>query len=136
MAGTALTAVLELPATHTCQASRIESPRLQAASCPNDTSLFASSRLPRLRAGSLSQTLSTSIRRPLHVCASSDGSKGTEKKVPGWAEPGSDELPPWARNEKATASDVPSEIPFPVYLIASALVAIAAVSYFPRAGRL
>ena len=132
MAGTALTVVLALPALITCQAGRIESSRLQAASCP----LFASLRLPRPRTGSPSQTQSTSVRRPLHVCASSDGSKGTEKKAPGWAEPGSDELPPGARNEKVTASDVPSEIPFPVYLVASALIAIAAVSCFWREGRL
>ncbi|CAM6115427.1 unnamed protein product [Calypogeia fissa] len=59
------------------------------------------------------------------------GEKGQVKteKVPDWATPGSDELPPWAKNEHPAASsqEPAQDVPFGVYLIGSTLVAIAAV---------
>lgn len=41
-----------------------------------------------------------------------------------------DELPPWARKEKLEklAKEAGPDLPFPVYLLASAIIAIAAVS--------
>jgi hypothetical protein len=49
------------------------------------------------------------------------------EKIPEWAKPGSEELPPWARNEVAKPKEQAEDLPFFVYLIASSLVAIAAV---------
>ncbi|CAI5498144.1 unnamed protein product [Closterium sp. Naga37s-1] len=74
-----------------------------------------------------------SERRSLRVLAAGErkdeaGSAGEGKdaeKVPGWAQPGSGELPPWARAE--AQRDKPFEVPFWAYLLASVLVAIAAV---------
>ncbi|KAJ1433125.1 hypothetical protein SESBI_06347 [Sesbania bispinosa] len=60
---------------------------------------------------------------------STDSSKSDEK-IPSWAKPDSDEPPPWARDEanKNTASSSSGfEIPFYVYLLASAITAIAAI---------
>ena len=46
-----------------------------------------------------------------------------KESVPTWARPGSDEPPPWTRAESGQGF----EIPFYVYLLASAITAIAAV---------
>ncbi|KAI7728024.1 hypothetical protein M8C21_006091 [Ambrosia artemisiifolia] len=46
--------------------------------------------------------------------------------TPSWAKPGSEEPPPWARNEAQQASSG-FELPFFVYLLASAITAIAAI---------
>lgn len=60
-----------------------------------------------------------------HVYAKSDKS---EESVPSWAKPDSDEPPPWARNEgKPNELKEGFEIPFFVYLLASAITAIAAI---------
>nr|AFK36363.1 unknown [Lotus japonicus] len=55
--------------------------------------------------------------------------KDSDEKVPSWAKPDSDEPPPWARDEanNKTASSSGFEVPFYVYLLASAITAIAAV---------
>ncbi|GFP95347.1 hypothetical protein PHJA_001679000 [Phtheirospermum japonicum] len=55
-----------------------------------------------------------------------DNDNSGDPSVPSWAKPGSDELPPWARQE--AQKDSPSfEVPFFVYLLASAVTAIAAI---------
>ncbi|KAL2644088.1 hypothetical protein R1flu_011675 [Riccia fluitans] len=51
----------------------------------------------------------------------------TEEKVPGWAQPGSDELPPWAKSDRPQTQEPAQDLPVAVYLIGSSLVAIAAV---------
>ncbi|KNA16427.1 hypothetical protein SOVF_089240 [Spinacia oleracea] len=56
--------------------------------------------------------------------------KSSESKepVPSWAKPDSDEPPPWARDEgKSNESKDGLEVPFFVYLLASAITAIAAI---------
>ncbi|XP_024975676.1 uncharacterized protein LOC112513599 [Cynara cardunculus var. scolymus] len=51
-----------------------------------------------------------------------------EQSTPSWAKPDSEEPPPWARNETQQASSSSnSELPFFVYLLASAITAIAAI---------
>lgn len=53
----------------------------------------------------------------------------SDERIPTWAKPDSDEPPPWAQNEgKKDDSQEGFEIPFFVYLLASAITAIAAVS--------
>lgn len=57
----------------------------------------------------------------------------SEEPVPSWAKPDSDEPPPWARNEgKQNESKEGVEVPFFVYLLASAITAIAAVNPFAQ----
>ncbi|KAB1224010.1 hypothetical protein CJ030_MR2G007942 [Morella rubra] len=52
----------------------------------------------------------------------------TEEKTPSWARADSDVPPPWAQDEaKGSASQQIFEIPFFVYLLASAVTAIAAI---------
>ncbi|KAH9297301.1 hypothetical protein KI387_028983 [Taxus chinensis] len=69
----------------------------------------------------------------LQVVAATEGSakskQTADEKIPSWARPDSGETPPWARNEgqKNNAAEQPFEIPFYVYLLSSAIVAIAAV---------
>nr|XP_043606495.1 uncharacterized protein LOC122578576 [Erigeron canadensis] len=50
-----------------------------------------------------------------------------EQSTPSWAKPGSDEPPPWARNEAQKSDSASVELPFFVYLLASAITAIAAI---------
>jgi len=73
-------------------------------------------------------------RRNLQVVAATEGSAKSEPsdpKIPSWAKPDSDELPPWARKEGKGQTADPAEptfqIPFYVYLLSSAITAIAAV---------
>ncbi|KAJ4965296.1 hypothetical protein NE237_017145 [Protea cynaroides] len=55
-------------------------------------------------------------------------SSKSEETIPSWAKPDSDEQPPWAKDEgKQNLSGQTFEIPFYAYLLASAVVAIAAV---------
>lgn len=54
---------------------------------------------------------------------------GGDPSVPSWAKPGSDEPPPWARNEAQKESSS-FEVPFYLYLLASVITAIAAVKEF------
>ncbi|XP_071694116.1 uncharacterized protein [Rutidosis leptorrhynchoides] len=49
-----------------------------------------------------------------------------QQLTPSWAKPGSEEPPPWARNESQQISSS-SDFPFFVYLLASAITAIAAI---------
>lgn len=75
--------------------------------------------------------------RSLGIVAATEGSankssgKNEEKEedpsVPTWAKPGTDEPPPWARDE-AQKDSSSFQVPFIVYLLASAVTAIAAVS--------
>ncbi|XP_059645307.1 uncharacterized protein LOC132286901 [Cornus florida] len=73
-------------------------------------------------------------RRRLTVFAVTEGSakkssKSEEESIPSWASPDSDEPPPWARDEASAqnSSQQGFEIPFYVYLLASAITAIAAI---------
>ncbi|KAJ9146822.1 hypothetical protein P3X46_029046 [Hevea brasiliensis] len=71
----------------------------------------------------------------LLVVAATEGSANStksEESIPSWARPDSDELPPWARDEangnaNANSAKQNFEIPFFVYLLASAITAIAAI---------
>ncbi|KAL2898136.1 Zinc finger protein BRUTUS [Bienertia sinuspersici] len=55
-------------------------------------------------------------------------SRESEESVPSWAKLDSDEPPPWARNEgKPNEMKEGTEFPFFVYLLASAITAIAAI---------
>ncbi|XWS65129.1 hypothetical protein CRYUN_Cryun05aG0064400 [Craigia yunnanensis] len=65
------------------------------------------------------------------VFAATEGSaksSKSEESVPSWARPDSDEPPPWVRDEGRDSTAQQSfEIPFYVYLLASAVTAIAAI---------
>ncbi|KAG8373571.1 hypothetical protein BUALT_Bualt11G0038300 [Buddleja alternifolia] len=71
--------------------------------------------------------------RRLRVIAAKNSSKSKGKdddngeEEPSWAKPGSDEPPPWARQEAQNDSPSTFEVPFYVYLLASAITAIAAI---------
>ncbi|KAK1259307.1 hypothetical protein QJS04_geneDACA001438 [Acorus gramineus] len=59
---------------------------------------------------------------------SAKSSSESDEKIPSWARPDSDEPPPWARDEgKDGSSKQGFEVPFYVYLLASAITAIAAI---------
>ncbi|XP_010426723.1 PREDICTED: uncharacterized protein LOC104711697 [Camelina sativa] len=69
----------------------------------------------------------SSVRR-LVVTAATKGSRKSKENEPSWANPDSDEPPPWARNEgRSSTSEEGVEVPFYVYLLASAITAIAAI---------
>ncbi|KAF9591960.1 hypothetical protein IFM89_010407 [Coptis chinensis] len=61
------------------------------------------------------------------VTEGSARSSKSEEKIPSWALPDSDELPPWAQVEGQESLQQTYEIPFYVQLLASAITAIAAV---------
>ncbi|PON85392.1 Transmembrane protein [Trema orientale] len=62
------------------------------------------------------------------VTKGSAESSKSEETVPSWAKPDSEEPPPWAQGEgKKDASPNGFEVPFFVYLLASAVTAIAAI---------
>ncbi|XP_065855074.1 uncharacterized protein [Euphorbia lathyris] len=67
------------------------------------------------------------------VVAATEGSAKSGKSketLPSWASPDSEEPPPWAKNESAASAssdDQTVEIPFYVYLLSSAIIAIAAI---------
>lgn len=67
----------------------------------------------------------------LTVRAATEGSAKSsqpEEKIPSWAKPDSEEPPPWARGEgSGGSSESTFQIPFYAYLLASAIVAIAAI---------
>ncbi|XP_041022416.1 uncharacterized protein LOC121263537 [Juglans microcarpa x Juglans regia] len=73
----------------------------------------------------------TKISRRFSVFAVTKSSKEpskTEETIPSWARADSDVPPPWAQDEgKESASQQTFEIPFYVYLLASAVTAIAAI---------
>lgn len=69
--------------------------------------------------------------RKLRVSALTEGSakkdaEDDDPSVPSWAKPDSDEPPPWARDEVQQDSSR-FEVPYFVYLLASAVAAIAAI---------
>ncbi|KAG7560467.1 hypothetical protein ISN45_Aa05g019980 [Arabidopsis thaliana x Arabidopsis arenosa] len=69
----------------------------------------------------------STVRR-LVVTAATEGSRKSKESEPSWANPDSDEPPPWARNEgRSSTSQESFEVPFYVYLLASAITAIAAI---------
>lgn len=70
-----------------------------------------------------------SAKNPRKSKDKGDGGGGEDPSTPSWAQPGSDEPPPWARNE-AQKEASGFEVPFYVYLIASSITAIAAVITF------
>lgn len=57
----------------------------------------------------------------------SSKSEPEEQPIPSWAKPDSEEPPPWARNEAERSSSSSFELPFYVYLLSSAITAIAAI---------
>ncbi|CAH9128709.1 unnamed protein product [Cuscuta epithymum] len=64
-----------------------------------------------------------------HKAFAKNSSKNEEEEdpsIPSWAKPGSQDPPPWARDEPQKES-LSFEIPFYVYLLASSITAIAAV---------
>ncbi|KAB2618260.1 hypothetical protein D8674_014129 [Pyrus ussuriensis x Pyrus communis] len=62
------------------------------------------------------------------VTKGSAKSSKSDEKIPSWAKPDSDEPPPWAQNEgKKDDAQEGFEVPFFVYLLASAITAIAAI---------
>lgn len=62
---------------------------------------------------------------------SAKSSGEAEEEVPSWARPGSDEPPPWARDDGGAGGRAQGEpgaqVPFYAYLLASAVTAIAAI---------
>ncbi|KAJ6724224.1 hypothetical protein OIU85_022177 [Salix viminalis] len=71
-------------------------------------------------------------QKKFFVCAATEGSaksSKSEETVPSWAKPDSDEPPPWAKGEegKENSPEQNFEVPFFVYLLASAITAIAAI---------
>ncbi|KAF9587232.1 hypothetical protein IFM89_039540 [Coptis chinensis] len=61
------------------------------------------------------------------VTEGSAKSSKSEEKIPSWAQPDSDEPPPWAQDEGKESLQQTYEAPFYVYLLASAITAIAAI---------
>lgn len=97
---------------------------------------FLNLRLFAVRNGLGCRNLSCHVNRlRVSVSKNSGMSKEVEDEedgdpsVPSWAEPGSDEPPPWARNEAQKESSS-FEVPFYLYLLASVITAIAAVNEF------
>ncbi|KAL1566698.1 hypothetical protein AAHA92_02273 [Salvia divinorum] len=74
------------------------------------------------------------LKRGLRIRAATEGdsakgkadSSAEESSIPQWAQPGSEEPPPWAR-EEAQKDSSGVEVPFYAYLIASSITAIAAI---------
>ncbi|KAF9673044.1 hypothetical protein SADUNF_Sadunf11G0108000 [Salix dunnii] len=70
-------------------------------------------------------------QKKFFVCAATEGSaksSESEETIPSWAKPDSDEPPPWAKGEgKENSPKQNFEVPFFVYLLASAITAIAAI---------
>ncbi|CAI8614251.1 unnamed protein product [Vicia faba] len=85
----------------------------------------------------LCQSMSVTKKKPPHrflvvaVTKGSTESSKSDEKIPSWAKPDSSEPPPWAQNEaqkgSSSSSEQGFEIPFYVYLLASAITAIAAI---------
>lgn len=71
----------------------------------------------------------------MSVVAATEGSakksqqEDQQTPIPSWAQPDSEEPPPWARNEAQLQTSSAFELPFYVYLLASAITAIAAVRF-------
>ncbi|KAK4347538.1 hypothetical protein RND71_033877 [Anisodus tanguticus] len=121
-------------ATLTCSSlfnspSLIHSSRTISPWLPNSIPLSPSSYYYKINRNSLAN-------RRLGIVGATEGSakksKGkdeeieTDPSVPTWAKPGTDEPPPWARDEAQKDSST-FQVPFVVYLLASAVTAIAAI---------
>lgn len=99
---------------------------------PNSFPLSRSLSLPLfiLKTGPRKKNSVNNARR-LRVSALTEGSakkdgEDNDPSVPSWAKPGSDESPPWARDEVQQDSSS-FEVPYFVYLLASTVTAIAAI---------
>ncbi|OIW05044.1 hypothetical protein TanjilG_18645 [Lupinus angustifolius] len=86
--------------------------------------------------GHKKRTTTSTRTKPLVVVAvtqgSAESSKSSDEKIPSWAKPDSNEPPPWAKDETNKNSENNNniggfQIPFYVYLLASAITAIAAI---------
>jgi len=94
---------------------------------------YHSTQFARPTATKTPQNRSKKQARKLTVFAVTEGSRKSKKEkpeesVPSWANPDSDEPPPWARDEAGQSGSQQSlQIPFIVYLLASAITAIAAI---------
>lgn len=98
---------------------------------------YHSSQFSRSTPSKTPQNRSKKQARKLTVFAVTEGSRKSKKEkkkeksqesVPSWANPDSDEPPPWARDEAGQSGSQQSfQIPFTVYLLASAITAIAAI---------
>lgn len=78
----------------------------------------------------LARQAHTLLRRFVVRAATEGSAKSSqsEEKIPSWAKPDSDEPPPWARDEGSSGSSQSTfQIPFYAYLLASAIIAIAAI---------
>ncbi|WCJ32874.1 hypothetical protein M5689_014271 [Euphorbia peplus] len=101
-------------------------------SCNSHPSFFVGSS-SRTNLLLFNQTIkSTSQKSPAKfiIFAATEGSAKSskpEENIPSWASPDSEEPPPWARDETPASADQPIEIPFYVYLLSSAIIAIAAI---------
>ena len=114
---------------HTC---RNDNPSL-----PKSFMGFGHKILDQPRANINQGRYSSQTKRSSHRFSVSAVTKGSAKssksdeKIPPWAKPDSEEPPPWAQSEgKKDDSEQGFEVPFYVYLLASAITAIAAVSSF------
>lgn len=96
------------------------------------TFLGASPKIQGFPAAKSRKSLERGLSRQFHVSAITKGSaesNKSEETLPSWAQPDVDEPPPWARDEgQGTGSQESFKIPFIIYLLASAVTAIAAVS--------
>lgn len=98
--------------------------------CPRITSPITSTGNVR---GHRTSICTLSSRRTVQWRSQSQSDKASpkteekEEPTPSWAKPGTEELPPWARNEAAAPVKSSGDLPFPLYLVGSCLVAIAAV---------
>ncbi|KAI4325720.1 hypothetical protein MLD38_031094 [Melastoma candidum] len=114
-----------------CNACLAHSPKTQIIKQPN--SFFGTRHdvmynLWRGRKSSLScQTVK--VFRVLAVTKGSAESSKSEESIPSWARPDSDEPPPWARDDgkEGNLASQSFELPYVVYLLASAVTAIAAI---------
>ncbi|KAK4791677.1 hypothetical protein SAY86_032090 [Trapa natans] len=78
------------------------------------------------------KSIDSGLSRQSYTSAVTKGSaepSKSEETLPSWAQPNADEPPPWAREEgQGSGSQESFKVPFAVYLLASAVTAIAAVS--------
>ncbi|XP_009766193.1 uncharacterized protein LOC107822718 [Nicotiana tabacum] len=80
--------------------------------------------IPLSSSGYFKRNRNSVASRKLGIVAATEEEK--DPSVPTWAKPDSDEPPPWAKNESQKDSST-FQVPFIVYLLASAVTAIAAI---------
>ncbi|KAK6928797.1 hypothetical protein RJ641_005002 [Dillenia turbinata] len=118
-----------------CYSGMIHYPRKQDPHIPNSFTGLGHKTLNSSAANKRNQSYHGQRKRRLPsglyvfaVTKGSSKSSDSEETIPSWAKPDSDEPPPWARDEgKANTSQQSFEVPFYVYLLASAITAIAAI---------